>query len=383
MKAFNLAFIGGGVDSAIGYTHFIASQMDHRFILKAACFSRNKEINKKTASLWCNHSEFNLYDTYQDLLQSERENIDVVCILTPTPTHKDIVLDALSLNYAVICEKTLCTSLKEALEIKQVIDSTNGFLAITYNYTGYQMLREMRSMIINGDFGKVHNIQIEMPQEGFIRSFNGKQPKPQDWRMNDFDIPIISLDLGVHAQNIVSFLSAKEPLSVFAIANSAGYFNHIIDDVNILARFSDDLVVNMWYSKSSLGFRNGLKVRVFGQYLSGEWLQSNPEELIINTKEGERIIKDRASPLNANVASLPRYNRFKAGHPSGFIEAFGNYYNDIAHSLTSFKNNAKVLSPYIFGIDSAISELRFFEAVSKSYKNNCQIHIKDENESRI
>ena len=42
-----LAFIGGSIDSAIGYTHYIASQMDHLFVLTAGCFSRNDEINKK------------------------------------------------------------------------------------------------------------------------------------------------------------------------------------------------------------------------------------------------------------------------------------------------------------------------------------------------
>lgn len=381
MKTFSIAFIGGGIDSAIGYTHFIASQMDHRFELKAGCFSRNKQINQQTAKIWCNNSDFRLYYNYKDLLQNECGNIDVICILTPTPTHKEIVCEALNLNYAVICEKTLCTSLKDAIQIKKILDTKSSFLAITYNYTGYPMLRELRSMINNGDFGRVHHICIEMPQEGFIRNFNGQKPNPQEWRMKDFNIPIISLDLGVHTQNIVQFLSNKKALEVFAKANSVGYFKNIIDDVSIMAQFSDNLIVNMWYSKASLGFRNGLKVRVFGENLSAEWLQINPEELLINTKDGERIIKDRASLLNANIANLARYNRFKAGHPSGFIEAFGNYYSDIADSLVLFKDNKQINSPYIFGINSAIQELTFLEAVSKSYKNNININIKDINES--
>ena len=41
VKILKLGFIGGGIDSAIGYTHFIASQMDHRFILEAGVFSRD------------------------------------------------------------------------------------------------------------------------------------------------------------------------------------------------------------------------------------------------------------------------------------------------------------------------------------------------------
>ncbi|RDU64788.1 Gfo/Idh/MocA family protein [Helicobacter sp. MIT 14-3879] len=368
MQTLSLAFIGGGIGSAIGYTHFIASQMDSRFKLKAGCFSKDFAANKKSASLF--GGDIRLYSNYESLLLNEVGKIDAICILTPTPSHKDIICRALELNYYVICEKTLCTNLKEALQIKKILDVKRSFLAITYNYTGYPMLRELQTMILNNEFGKLHNIQIEMPQEGFIRNINGSIPKPQNWRMRDLEIPIISLDLGVHILNIISFLSFKKPLSLFAVANSFGHFKNIIDDVNILAEFSDKLVANIWYSKSALGFRNGLRVRIFGEHLSAEWLQSNPEELLINTKEGERIIKDRASPnIFAN-----KYDRFKAGHPAGFIEAFGNYYNSLADSIISFRSS-KSLSPYIFGIDSAIEELKFLQAISKSFKSKRKVNL--------
>lgn len=39
-RVLRLAIIGGAVDSAVGYTHLIASQMDHHFELVSACFSR-------------------------------------------------------------------------------------------------------------------------------------------------------------------------------------------------------------------------------------------------------------------------------------------------------------------------------------------------------
>ncbi|PAF45163.1 Gfo/Idh/MocA family oxidoreductase [Helicobacter sp. 11S02596-1] len=364
-KVFELAFIGGGLNSAIGYTHFIASQMDHRFKLKSACFSKDPSINAQTAELW-GENDLRLHQDWQTLLEMEKNKIDAVCILTPTPSHKQIVSKALQLGHNVICEKTLCMDLQEALEIQEILKQTQGFLAITYNYTGYAMLRELRAMITKGDFGIIHNIQIEMPQEGFLRLEQDKKPHPQKWRMQDGTLPIISLDLGVHCQNIVSFLTHQSPTQVVATSKSNGHFSHIIDDVNILACFQENLIVNMWYSKSALGHRNGLKVSVYGQKMSATWIQNHPEELLINTQNGEKIIKDRASPLDTNTAKLPRYNRFKAGHPAGFIEAFGNYYNDIANALEQFYHEKKWTSDYVFGITSAIKELAFLEAVAKS-----------------
>lgn len=51
-RPLKLAFIGGSVDSAVGYTHYIASKMDNLFTVNAGCFSRNNKINMKTAIMW-------------------------------------------------------------------------------------------------------------------------------------------------------------------------------------------------------------------------------------------------------------------------------------------------------------------------------------------
>src|SRR3546814_11015681 len=77
-------------------------------------------------------------------------------------------------------------------------------------------------------------------------------------------------------------------------------------DLNVQGQF--------WFSKSSLGERNGLRLRVYGSRASIEWYQINPEEIIISFVDGRREIRDRAS--NVQVAQLNRYSSFKAGHPA-------------------------------------------------------------------
>ena len=73
---------------------------------------------------------------------------------------------------------------------------------------------------------------------------------------------------------------------------------------------------------------------------------------------------DRAS--NAKVASLPRYTRFKAGHPAGFNEALANLYFDIHAALSGFKVNGKQESEEVFGADLAVEGLDFLEAMVRS-----------------
>ena len=373
MSILKLGFIGGSCDSAIGYTHFVAARMDNKFEICCACFSTNKETNHKTASLL--NSNIRIYDDYKDLLKIEQGKIDAICILTPTPTHKDIVITALNLGYPVICEKTLCLNSSQALLIQDTLQHNKGFLAVIYNYTGYPMIRELRYMIENGEFGDIFQINIEMPQESFIKTdMQGNAMLPQNWRLKDSKIPTICLDLGIHCHNLIYFLTHKKALNVYSKYNGFGNFKNIIDNVNIFATYEDNISVNMWFSKCALGHRNGLKLRIFGSKSSCEWLQSNSEELILNTQSGERIIKDRASP-NQKLLHLPRYNRFKAGHPQGFLEAFANYYYDIAISLVNFKNGIDSTSPYIFGLGESKEGLLFFESATLSAQKNNIVEI--------
>lgn len=373
-KPLKLAFIGGAIDSAIGYTHYIASQMDHLFVLSAGCFSRKVKSNQKTALTWGVEKE-HLYMNWEDLLESEVENIDAVVILTPTPDHYEMIIKALDLGYAVISEKALATTHEGGLKISKKIEEEKAFFAVTHNYTGYPMLRELQHMIQRGKLGKITHINIEMPQESFSRyAINGEKPTPQEWRLTDGKIPGVSLDLGAHLQHMVYFLTTENPVEVVADQSSFGWFPDIVDDVTCLARYKSGMKSQMWYGKSSLGHRNGLRVRVYGTKGSAEWFQIQPEELLFNTINGDRLIIDRAS--NVSVSNQLRYNRFKSGHPAGFIEAFGNLYVDIAQKLTQYKMDHNHNLDWTYDAVQATKGLEVFEAIQKSSDENRWIDIK-------
>jgi hypothetical protein len=73
---------------------------------------------------------------------------------------------------------------------------------------------------------------------------------------------------------------------------------------------------------------------------------------------------------------MERYNRFKAGHPAGFIEAFANNYSDIASDLRIYIEKHKKRVPYIKSAISALDGLKFLEAVSRSSKTNKWVSVK-------
>lgn len=182
--------------------------------------------------------------------------------------------------------------------------------------------------------------------------------------MVDYEIPTISLDLGTHLHNLVAFLTEEHPLEIVAREGCFGFFPQVIDDVLCMINYSNEIAAQMWYSKAALGYRNGLRVRVFGTQASAEWYQAEPETLRMHDKMGQIMLLDRSN--DQTEGDQQRYNRFKIGHPSGFIEAYANYYWDISDALTAYFEQGTKASHYLMNIDCSIEGLHMFERAHDS-----------------
>ena len=365
-KKLNVMILGGGINSAVGSAHISALKLSGRYNIQGGFFSRDTHINEESAK------EYGLlnpriYDDLELLCKKEKGKIDAIIILTPTDQHFEQIITCLKMDIPIICEKALVGNTEQAQVILNILKQKNGFLAVIYNYLGYPMMRELKAIVKNGALGKVNQVLVEMPQEGFQRvNVNKSANIPQDWRLRDSIVSTISLDLGIHLHIIIKYLTGEFPLNVVSKRSSFGNFPEVIDNVNCLIEYSNNLSCNMWYSKVALGKRNGLRIRVFGSLGSAEWVQENPEKVFLSDCYGNNNILDRGS-ITSNVSNQKRYTRFKAGHPTGFIEAFANYYEDIATGLIKYSEEKIIQkSDEYFGIDEAFEGISLFEAIAKS-----------------
>lgn len=365
-RKLRLAFLGGAYESAVGRVHRTAVEMDQRFQLVAGCFSRHAETNRSSA-LRYGVAPGRTHASLDALLEREAKSIDAIVILTPTDQHEPQVRRCLEAGVPVVCEKALATSRDEGAALRAAMQRHGGFLAVTYNYTGYPMVRELKQVIEQGRLGRIQQVHVEMPQEGFERlGKDGRPVVPQSWRLHDNAIPTISLDLGVHLHMMVRFLTGARPVELVATSDTYGNFGEVVDNVALIARYTDRLHCSVWYSKTALGQRNGLRVRVFGTAGSAEWLQEDAEHLWLADNRGARVLFDRASG-DAQVSNQPRYTRFKAGHPAGFIEAFANYYCDTADVLEAYlRDGRQPAHPYVFGLDETLEGLHMLQAAAES-----------------
>lgn len=332
MKVREIAFVGGATRSAVGNVHRIAAQMDGRFKLVGGCFSRNQEVNAETGNRWRLDSA-RIYRDIFELIDLERGQVDAVVVLTPVFSHASNISVLLEKGFNVVSEKPLVSSVSEVRHLSAVAQRSDSHLFVTFNYTGYPMIRELRARILRGDFGVVRHMRLTMQQESFVkRGLDGNPILPQTWRREDRSIPTVSLDLGMHVVHLQQFLVKQRPRSIISRMATFGNFREVVDDVDVMYECEEGLFVHGWWSKSAVGYTNGLSVEVFGTEGSAKWVQLDPEILRLRGTGGTEQIVHRGT-VDCIVAGLPRYNRFKAGHPDGFIEAFANVYDDIATRL--------------------------------------------------
>ena len=373
-KLFNVAIIGGGINSAVGSAHFNALNLSNKFNIYTGVFSRNQSVNIKTANEY-NIPLSKVYNSLSELIDKEKNNIDCIIILTPTNQHFKQVLECLNEKIPVICEKALVSNLEEINIIKNVVDSNKLFLSVIYNYLGYPILRELKQIIENGNLGHINQVQIEMPQEGFLRLINGKPQIPQEWRLHDEKISVLSLDLGVHLHMLIKYLTNQNPIKVLAHCQSLGNFSNVIDNINCIIKYTNNLICNMWYSKVAIGKRNGLFIRIYGNKGSAEWYQEDAEYIKMANNNGHKWTIDRGSE-NITIANQNRYNRFKVGHPAGFIEALANYYVDIANDLEIYYKNEHHMIKQSFGVNDALEGILLFDKIEESNNAESWVELK-------
>ncbi len=366
------AMIGGGLNSAVGRTHEIAMKMDNRFQLVAGCFSRNPEINTQTGAAY-GVGGARIYRTPEELLQAEARRVDAVVIATPIGVNDQYIHLALDHGLTVICDKPLLANISQCRKLLAKVPHDSPRVYSIFNYTGYPAVREIRRRVAAGEIGEVFKIMAEMPQDSYLRLKNqGRTSSIQSWRLVDGEVSCLSLDLFVHLHSLVSFIVSARPQSVNAWSRAiSGVAPGLVDEVDAIIRYDKNLIVNAWYGKAALGYRNGLKIRVFGSKGSYEWVQEDPETVVHANAVGDSLTIDRISTSSA-ITTESRYNRFKAGHPSGFIEAFANYYWDIAEAV-----HASNLNEYTLSTGVAVEGIAVCHAIQQSSLDGRPVSLAD------
>lgn len=367
-----LGILGGGGDSLIGVVHRIAAQMFDAYQITGGCFNPNPEENKAFAQ----HIGVPLnrvYDSFEALIEGENklpenERMEAVSVLTPNFLHFPMAKKLLENGFNVICEKPLTTTFEEAQILEEIQQEKKVTFAVTYTYTGYPMIREMKRMIASGAIGKLQKVDLQYYQ-GWINPFMHKaELRKSVWRLDPEKggLSCCIGDIGTHAFDMVEYVTDQRIKQLLADLNYRYPDNKMDVDGTILVRFSDFCKGVLRVSQIATAEENNFTVQIYGEKGALKWQQENPNYLTY-LQEGKpmQVIKpghDFLSAFSLEATKLP------PGHPEGLFDAMGNIYQGVAKAI----RGKEVPLGAFPDMEEGVRGMLFIEKVLESHQSGNQ-----------
>lgn len=367
-----LGILGGGGDSLIGIVHRIAANMYDRYELIGGCFNPDPEQNISFAEkLGLNPAR--VYDTIDALIAGENklpkeERMQVVSVLTPNFLHYPMAKQLLENNFNVICEKPLTTTYAEALELATLQQEKKVIFAVTYTYTGYPMIRQMKQMIAEGAIGTIQRVDLQYYQGWINPIIHNKEQRKTTWRLQPEKSGISCCvgDIGTHAFDMLEYVTGQQVDQILADLNYLYEDNQMDIDATILVRMQNKAKGVIRTSQVATGEENNFTVAIYGDKGGLKWEQENPNYLHhLNPDQPFQTYK-RANAYNSPIAQDGV--KIPSGHPEGIFDAMGNIYKGVAKAILG----EKAFEGEYPSLHDGVRGMQFIEKVVASHKQGNQ-----------
>ena len=362
------AMVGGGRDAFIGAVHRKAIALDGQMDLIAGALSSNAEKARASGRDLFLADDRNHGD-WQALLADELkrpadQRVDFVSIVTPNHVHFPVAQAFVDAGFHVVCDKPLVHTRAQADALVAAVQRQGTVFGVTYNYTGYPMVRQAREMVRSGQLGTVRKVVVEYNQGWLATQLEaGGNNKQADWRTDPARSGAAGAigDIGSHAENLVATVTGLEIESLCADLASLVPGRTLDDDGSLLLRFVGGARGVLIASQVNTGVENDLRLRVSGSLGTLEWRQEDPSQLVHLPHDGPKQILTRGSPWLCESAQ--RASRLPSGHPEGFIEAFANVYAGIAADIRArlASTTADAMSADYPRVEDGARGVRFIE----------------------
>ena len=323
-----LGMVGGGQGAFIGAVHRIAARLDDQYSLVAGALS--SDSGRAIASaLELGLARERAYDSFEAMATAEaarKDGIEAVAIVTPNHLHAPIATAFLEAGVHVICDKPLATTVREAQALVRLAKERARIFAVTYNYTGYPMVRQARAMIAAGELGEIRLVQAEYVQDWLTEPLEATGQKQAAWRTDPAQAGAGGAlgDIGTHAYHLACFVTGLTLDALCADLTAFVTGRRLDDDAQMLLRFQGGARGMLWASQVAPGNENGLALRVYGTKGGLEWSQEQPNHLWFTPfGEPKRLITRGGAGAGEAAA---RVSRVPPGHPEGYLEGFANLY---------------------------------------------------------
>ena len=365
-RRIRLGMVGGGEGAFIGGVHRIAARLDDHYELVAGALASEADRALRSG-LALGLAADRCYADYAAMARAEAgrfDGIEAVAIVTPNHLHVPVAEAFLKAGIHVVCDKPLATSAKDARRLQALAAKRGKVFAVTYNYTGYPMVREARQRVQAGELGEIRVVQVEYAQDWLTEALEATGQKQADWRTDPARSGAGGCvgDIGTHAFQLAGFVSGLAASELCAELSTFVAGRRLDDNVQVMLRFAGGARGALWASQVAPGNENNLRLRVYGSKGGLEWHQEQPNQLRWSPFGQPTQTISRAT--GGAGAAAARVTRIPAGHPEGYLEAFATLYAEIAQSIRAARPGAAAIDPAVQfpGLGDGVRGVEFIEA---------------------
>jgi predicted dehydrogenase len=356
--------VGGGEGAFIGAVHRHAMALDHRYDLAAGAFSSTPEKARRSGAALGLPDDRN-YATWEAMLEGELarpsdERIDLVVVVTPNHVHYPVAKAFAEAGIHVVSDKPLVHTSEQAADLVATVDRTGIVFGVTYNYTGYPMVKEARALIRDGAIGALRKVIVGYHQGWLATKLEDEGAKQAEWRTDPARSGAAGAigDIGSHAENLVATVTGLEIEAICADLTTFVPGRKLDDDGNLLLRFRGGAKGVLVASQVEIGHENDLVLQVYGETGALTWRQEDPNDLWHAPLDGPvRLLRRGNGYLGADAQ---RFTRLPSGHPEAFFEAFANVYVEVADAIERHARGEDTTGDYPTVADGARG-VRFIE----------------------
>jgi predicted dehydrogenase len=336
-RKLRMGMVGGGRGAFIGAVHRRAAMFEGTVDLVAGAFSSTPEKSKASGrDLYV--PEDRIYGSWEEMLEKESampddQRLDFVSVVTPNHMHYPVSKAFVEAGFNVACDKPLVLTVEQAMDLVEAVEENDVVFAVTYNYTGYPMVKQARCMVQNGELGEIRKVIVEYPQGWLAEPIEEEGQKQAEWRTDPERAGAAGCigDIGTHCENLVSYITGLEFDAICADLTTFVEGRDLDDDGNILLRFEGGAKGILTASQIAQGQENSLSIRVWGTKAGLEWHQEDPNYLHVRSNTAPEQIYKRGNDYVCEAAAAN--SRIPSGHPEAFFEAFANIYKNFGDTI--------------------------------------------------
>jgi predicted dehydrogenase len=200
-----------------------------------------------------------------------RDDIHIVHICTPNDSHAPLVMDALRAGKAVYCDKPLCLSGAEALDIVGALRNHPVPNQMTFHNRFVPATMRAKQIMDSGALGRVFHYRAQYLHAGYIDA-----DRPMSWRLDaDRSGGGALYDLGAHVIDLMRWLAgeirlvrADLPTMITDRPLSKGSAERVpveVDDLALLSVRTDEAYGLIEASRLATGSNDALRFEIHGE----------------------------------------------------------------------------------------------------------------------